>query len=456
MGRTLFFAAADGIHGRELWKSDGTAAGTVLVKNINPNEPNRGSSNPENLTVVGRQLFFTARDGAHGRELWKSDGSRAGTVLVKNINPTDSGSVRDSDPSSLTAMGGRLFFSANDGTHGQELWKSDGSRSGTVLVKDINPRGSYYPGSTPSSPSSLTAMGGRLFFSADDGTRGEELWKSDGSRAGTVLVKDIDQDDIRPYDGHSPSSLTAMGGRLFFSADDGTRGEELWKSDGSRAGTVLIKNIDPTDFGYDSHYPGSYPSSLTAMKGRLYFSADDDTHGEELWRSDGSRAGTVLVRDIRPRRSFSGSDPSSLTAVGRRLFFSAHAGTHGDELWKSDGSRAGTVLVKNIKPDDSGHGYPGSDPSSLTAVEGRLLFIADNGTHGRELWRSDGSRAGTVLVKDIHPCSDYGESPLALIAVRGRLFFSADDGVHGRELWKSDGSRAGTVLVEDIKTGATR
>ena len=85
---------------------------------------------------------------------------------------------------------------------------------------------------------------------------------------------------------------------MFFSADDGTRGEELWKSDGSRAGTVLVKNIDPTDYGY--RLRGSDPSSLTAVRGRLFFSADDDTHGEELWKSDGSRAGTVLVRDISP------------------------------------------------------------------------------------------------------------------------------------------------------------
>src|SRR5256885_1520773 len=102
-------------------------------------------------------------------------------VLVKDINASPGASF----PHDLANVNGTLFFSANDGTHGDELWKSDGTAAGTVLVKDIN------PGSADSSPSDLTNVNGTLFFVADDGTNGRELWKSDGTAAGTVLVKDI-------------------------------------------------------------------------------------------------------------------------------------------------------------------------------------------------------------------------------------------------------------------------
>jgi len=115
-------------------------------------------------------------------------------------------------------VNGTLFFSASDGTNGTELWKSNGTEAGTVLVKDI-----YYPGGS-SSPVYLTDVNGVLFFRANDGTNGIELWKSDGTEDGTVLVKDI----YPGASGSSPLFLTDANGTLFFSANDGTHGAELW------------------------------------------------------------------------------------------------------------------------------------------------------------------------------------------------------------------------------------
>ena len=218
MGNKVFFTADDGANGRELWTSDGTAAGTTLAKDI---YPGTGSNPPRQLTAVGHELFFTAYEATHGRELWKSDGTAAGTTLVKDITPTNS--IYDNGPASLAAMGNRLFFSADDDTHGEELWTSDGTQAGTTLVKDTNPGpDSGYPGAG-------TALGGVLFFSANDGTHGDELWTSDGTEAGTAMVQDINP-ATGYYGGSAPRDLTAVGGTLFFTADDGTHGEELWRT----------------------------------------------------------------------------------------------------------------------------------------------------------------------------------------------------------------------------------
>src|SRR5262249_3773861 len=191
--------------GAELWKSDGTAAGTVLVKDINPG-PGNGITG--GLVAVNGTLFFTANDGVHGAELGESDGTAAGTQLVKDINP----GAATSSPANLTDVGGTLFFTANDGVHGNELWKSDGTPDGTVLVKDILPG----PGSSfnPTFVPSLTDVGGTRFFMTNDGVHGNELWKSDGTAAGTVLVA-----DLNPGSGSSfPANLTDVNGTLFFTA----------------------------------------------------------------------------------------------------------------------------------------------------------------------------------------------------------------------------------------------
>ncbi|MCA2975504.1 MAG: M10 family metallopeptidase C-terminal domain-containing protein, partial [Microcystis sp. M110S1] len=387
-GNTLFFTAYDSVNGEELWRSDGTAAGTVAVADISPGDY---GSYPSNLTVVGSTLFFQAYDSVNGSELWKSDGTAAGTVLVKDIRPGDSSSFLDN----LTALGNTLFFT-NAG-----LWKSDGTAAGTVLVKNI-------------SLDNLTAVGNTLFFSAR-GVSGNELWKSDGTAAGTVLVK-----NIRPGSSSSdPRYLTALGNTLYFTADNGANGIELWKSDGTAAGTVLVKDIAPAGF----YFPPRY---LTAVGNTLFFGANDGVNGQELWKSDGTAAGTVLVKDIG-----SLARPRNLTAVGSTLFFTANDNVNGEELWKSDGTAAGRVLVKNINP---GSGFFGNYPRNLTVVGSTLFFTADDGVNGIELWKSDGTEAGTVLVGDIRPGSSSSD-PQNLRVVGSTLYFTADDGVNGRELW---------------------
>jgi ELWxxDGT repeat protein len=424
----LYFRACGPIRGCELWRSDGTWAGTKLVKDINPGSPSSTGPSTRFLTNFGGKVLLSATDEAHGDELWRSDGTAAGTKLVKDINPGSESSA----PGASTAsgepeiVGDTLFFVADDGFHGEELWRSDGSAAGTKLVKDIYP-GNINPGGD-TLPLFLTNVAGTLYFRACNPTRGCELWRSDGTAAGTRLVK-----DINPGAGSSkPFHLASVGGTLYFGADDGTHGHELWRSDGTAAGTKLVKDISAGG-------AGSFPLYLMNAAETLFFAAETPAHGRELWRSDGTAAGTKLVKDIYPGSEF-GNPGHSYTNVRGELFFPARDRRHGSELWRSDGTAAGTRLVKDINP-----GSFNSSPSSPTDVAGTLFFSAYDPTHARELWRSDGTAAGTRLVRDIHPGnpdypgnSDWDDSELGdLTNVAGKLFFAANDGKHGRELWKA-------------------
>ena len=224
VGDTLYFTALNGSNGYELWKSDGTKDGTEMVKNINPS----GNSVPGELIVYKNTLYFSAGDGSNGRELWKSDGTEDGTVMVKNIHSGGS----DSSPRRFIVYKNTLYFSAVDGSNGRELWKSDGTKDGTVMVKDTVSSGS-------SDLWRFIAVGDTLYFSAGDGSNGFELWKSDGTEAGTKMVEYIGSqytDDDRPlfYE------LITIGDTLYYGGYVNSKGE-LWtiKTEDVRSDKVM-------------------------------------------------------------------------------------------------------------------------------------------------------------------------------------------------------------------------
>ncbi len=387
--RGLFFTAEDGAHGRELWSSRGAGGGTFLVKDV---RPGAAGAMPRALTVMGGVLYFLADDGVHGAELWRSDGTEAGTVLVRDVRPGREGSGLHG----LTVFGGRLWFAADDGVHGLELWASDGTEAGTVLVKEftVGRGGQYLTG--------FTVMGGALYFVTSGGPEAT-LWRFDGERFLPVL---------RGGALFIPYALTAVGRRLFFLVDgDAEPGDDtLYVSDGTPGGTRALRT-----------FAGSVPLGLTAADGRLVFAADDGEHGVEPWTSDGTVAGTRMVKDV--RRGPEGSSPFALTVMNGRVYFSADDGVHGSALWTSDGTAAGTVRLTE-----------GAGPAHLAAVRGTLFFSAETAERGREVWRSDGTAAGTRPLREIAPGA-RSSVPRELVRAGEDVFFSADDGATGAELW---------------------
>ena len=429
----LLFSADDVTHGVEVWRSDGTDAGTTLVKDIHPSFVTEWSDT-EFLGVVsvpgiGERMFFRADDGVHGQELWVTDGKRGGTRLVKDIRP----GTPSSSPSPGIAHDGAFFFAAFDGVHGYELWRSDGTEAGTVMIADIFPG----PSQGMQGDSTFGELGDSVYFAADDSVHGRTLWKSNGTEAGTLQVADIDLRFSFPNAGSNSIYPITIGETLYFVANDPAHGVELWKTDGTEAGTVLVKDLSPGP-------ASSAPSMFVDFHGTLVLIAQDPNHGYEPWLSDGTEAGTNLIKDIFLGRTASQRRLVRPVALGDSVYFPAtRDSTHGEGLWKTDGTEAGTLLVKEVGP-----GFV-SFNDSLTVLDGALYFVATiPSLHAFELWRSDGTAAGTHAVKT----GLAGSSELLAVDGRGLVFVSADSD-HGYELWRSDGTESGSVLAQDIVPG---
>jgi ELWxxDGT repeat protein len=416
LGGQALFAASDGSTGVELWKSDGTVSGTALVKDINPGSTLTGgvstfnSSNPTDLVAAGGYVYFAANDGADGAQLWKSDGTAAGTTMVTSGNLSGGGM----NPANLADVGGKLFFTANDGSDGNQVWTTDGTAPGTLMVSNLQ------PSTGTANPSQLTAVGGTLYFTANTSS-GVQLYRADGVPADTRQVSNVTNGTI----GASPTSLTNVNGTLFYAGYDSVHGNQLWQSNGTTGSTTIVATIG-------SGVSSSNPTNLTSVGGTVYFAANDGTHGVQLWKSDGTAGGTTMVVDLNTTAAGASANPSDLTEVGGVLYFRANDGVHGTQLWRSDGTASGTTMVAAINS-----GSVGSTPDNLVSANGFLFFTANDGTHGFELWQSDGKASGTKLLADINPGAP-SSNPMFLTAAGNHLLVAANDGTHGVSLYGSD------------------
>lgn len=438
VGQQAYFILNDALSGKELWRTDGSSVGTSLVKDIYsgnaasapasfkrltggvafqaersvleghepwvwlPGEPQPFylgdfSNGPVDTSAsefvqLNGITYFTA-PGSAGRHLYRTDGTAAGTVQIHNTLLAASPEVM-----SLTVMGDRLYFIARGTGIGIELWVSDGTSTGT------QPLGDLFTGAIQATPALLCATENRLFFSAYGIGSGTTLWTSDGTAAGTHQVTPSDPAAA----GSTPRTITPVGNKVFYIASSPESGSELWVSDGTPSGTHLVRDLRP----------GSLSSSLTNLTpygNKLAF-----TYGGTLWLTDGSYDGTLVLR-----APLNGT-LTSLVVVEDTLVF-----TDNYSLYRSEGTPSSTRLLKTFG------GTSTTRVSDLVVVGGSVYVLAFDGVNERAIWQSDGTAPGTRIYFDASSgLTTIPNTISQLTSLESSLVFTADDGVHGSELWR--------------------
>ncbi len=373
VGSTAFFAASSPASGVELWKSDGTTAGTVMVKDLISGSTD---SFPNDLTNINGVLYFSAINPIGERDLWKSDGTDAGTVIV--ASGAFPGTLLIGEPPLIAAIGNNLFFRGGNPTSGGELWISNLTTGVTNRLVDIN------PGVRSSDPGSLTVFNGDLYFAADDGTSGRELWRTNGSTLVTTRVADI----WSGVDGSEPNNLKVVGSTLYFAAMGPSEGIELWATNGTTVNLIrdIVSGVD-----------GSLPSNLTEVNGTLLFATLSAVGAPELWKTDGTSLGTVRVFNGFTTEDFF-YEFGSFTTIGNSAYFTVITDSIVPiprtitRAWKSDGTNLGTVEATELTA-----GINVTGPQEITRVGPLTYFLGTSPTFGSEVFVTNQTPTNIVL-----------------------------------------------------------
>jgi len=384
-----------------------------VVKEINTTGAG-SSSYPSDFTVANNKLFFIAGDNSGTHGLWVTTGTEASTQMLTPVSASFF-AIQD-----IVAYNNKIYFAYNDDVNGNELWVSDGTVAGTNLLKDL------YPGSTGSFPEAFTVANGKLLFMASNVDGARRLYASDGTPAGTTVIKNTSVGLL-----NGMTDFAVLNSDMYFNSDNGTGvGTGLWKTDGTLTGTVLVKpDINP----------GVFPGNYAVLDNKIYFSCDDGTSGSELWVSDGTAVGTHMVINLRADGGgvfFSGA-PQNLMVYNSKIYFTASDDTHGAELFVTDGTAAGTQMVKDIVP-----GAVGSVPNKAVLFNGLLYFTCAG---SQDLWKSDGTEPNTQLVKT------GLNAPIIAAVWNGKIYIILGNGANNA-VWQSDGSTAGTIPISLLNT----
>jgi ELWxxDGT repeat protein/uncharacterized repeat protein (TIGR03803 family) len=398
---TNFTRAGDFVYytaGDSLFRTDGTEAGTLFLKNGVRVEFS------ERLMEFHDLLIFVVIGPDQSRELWRSNGTASGTYFLKST-PYRTLNI-------LGIGGDYFYFTASDAAYGSELFRSDGTAGGTLFLKDI------YPGAGSSFPSALAAVGSQFFFAANDGIHGTELWKTNGQPSGTVLVKDINPGEDA---GIGQGMAKAYNNRLYFSGVRPGTGAEAWISDGTATGTVLLKDLIPGEA-----YPG-FIQYLVDKDGWLYFLSSPVSNGDEeapaatvdFWRTNGVASGTMKIKSF--TRCASCGYVGQYRIAHDKLYFFFNENTDRDILYTSDGTATGTIPLASLSSE--GGRFVGE-------INGELLFFSPGYLTHTRLYRTDGTLSGTEVVRSFNSGSFNIGSDFAyidIVAINDKVYFPDHD-----------------------------
>lgn len=379
-GDKLYFFASDGVNGKEPWVSDGTLAGTQLLYNTN------ATTDPFDFNTYGAKFlsadsskaFFVSNDGTTGDELWVTDGTPAGTAFVKDIYDGSQGSQINVAPSGMgnNMKDGKLYFFAVNGTggftvNGMEPWVSDGTPSGTFMLKDI--QAGYNPSSQSSNTKHFVQFNNKMYFFAA-GSEGKGLWETDGTELGTTLVYNTTIYRIDEFLVHNNT--------LYFTHSNGPA---LYTSDGTTGGTTLLANIP------DAQLNNVGTCQMAIANNTLYLRVVSNSIGSELFILDGSNQ-IVNVKDIQTG-TLNGiigniyQDRKILQTYDNKVWFLGTDGSQSGalQIWQSDGTSAGTIALSPLNNDGGWAGGSGNN-YNLFATSFGVFMIYTNPTTGAELY----------------------------------------------------------------------
>jgi ELWxxDGT repeat protein len=359
-------------------------------------------SNPSGFVRLGRYVLFDATDAAHGRQLWSWDILRAKARMITDALPIHPGfryvygtfSEKDQavSPAFTTRIGDRAFFMI-----GGELWRTDGTEAGTKLVRRLthDDVGIFV---------SMVDIRGHLLCLVSSTPHVDTLWISNGTHSGTRVL-------LRMKSRWDNPTLTVAAGRAYFIAYTTRTGNQLWSTDCTRHGTHLVKAVVPRGSGEDI-------GSVVAAGTNLYFiaqlpSTDSNNFNQpgpsELWWSNGTAKGMRLLRTF-PGAYSNSPYPSDLTTIGRSLLFVSVGPTGDEALWKSNSTATGTTMIREFARAKSGYG--GVTVGNLTLLgrvrNGRRQILFVVGRRRLQLWRTDGTTSGSRFMSALGPRSRYG------------------------------------------------